>query len=460
VFQILWHNPAVLFGLAAIAAPILIHILVQRRAEAFAFPTLRFLQPTRLAAMRRHLLEDAALLAVRAGIFTAAVAALAGPLIITPARRHAWDRRIVRAVVSHGGADLGPPLDLGPPTRTEHAPPLRIATGSIPDGIRRAVAWLEASPPARRELVIASPFPIGSITAADIAAVPASIGLRFERAGALPAARTVDAGRVLATNGVFDRDATLDGVRTLVRDTAAPERAVWPIEIINAPDAQPAIDAAVAAVLSQRVWAPAADRRARVVIAGSDRTLGPEPGPRVRSDPGAGPDPRPIRTPWIGDAVAILTRDGDLQAAAARVAGGFAEARFSTPPWLTVAASGDGRPLAVAAVSGSRLVVASAAPPDDLFTPLLLRSIANALGAGPNPAHAEVVPIADRWLRERERPPAPPAPPDAGALRREDADTDRRWFWLAALSLLALETWMRRSRKDANQRRDEAARVA
>src|SRR5215212_2171055 len=98
MFQILWQNPAVLFALAVIAAPVLIHILVQRRAERFSFPTLRFLQPTRLAAIRRHVLEDAALLAVRAAILAAAVAAFAAPLIVTTARRQFWDRRIVRAV--------------------------------------------------------------------------------------------------------------------------------------------------------------------------------------------------------------------------------------------------------------------------------------------------------------------------------------------------------------------------
>ena len=58
VIQVLWQTPAALFALAAIAAPVLIHILVQRRAETFSFPTLRFLQPTRLAAIRRHVLED------------------------------------------------------------------------------------------------------------------------------------------------------------------------------------------------------------------------------------------------------------------------------------------------------------------------------------------------------------------------------------------------------------------
>ena len=95
----IWVNPLALFALAAVAAPILIHILIQRRAERIPFPTLRFLQPTRLAAIRRHLLEDLPLLAVRVALLAAAAAAFAGPLLVTAARRNAWDRRSVRAVV-------------------------------------------------------------------------------------------------------------------------------------------------------------------------------------------------------------------------------------------------------------------------------------------------------------------------------------------------------------------------
>jgi hypothetical protein len=96
---VFWLNPSALFALVAAVAPILIHLLVQRRAERFAFPTLRSLQPTRLAAIRRHVLEDLPLLAVRGALLAAAVAALAGPLFVTNARRQAWDRRVVRATV-------------------------------------------------------------------------------------------------------------------------------------------------------------------------------------------------------------------------------------------------------------------------------------------------------------------------------------------------------------------------
>src|SRR5947209_19587006 len=104
----IWLNPAAWFALAAVAAPIVIHLLIQRRAERLPFPTLRFLQPTRLASIRRHLLEDWLLLAIRIALLAAAVAALAGPLLITASRRTAWDRRVVRAVASGVGSARGP----------------------------------------------------------------------------------------------------------------------------------------------------------------------------------------------------------------------------------------------------------------------------------------------------------------------------------------------------------------
>jgi hypothetical protein len=464
VFNIIWQSPPVLFALAAAAAPILIHILVQRRAERVPFPTLRFLQPTRLAAIRRHVLDDGALLAVRVAILAAAVAALAGPLVITAARRQFWDRRIVRAVVVDG-SDVARPFpgrgrgaespalqqtDRGPERAAIHLSREFIAT-SLSDGIRRAVAWLEKAPPARREVVVVSPFAIGSLTAADVAAVPASIGIRFERTGTLPSTRTVPAGRVLGGGGVLAREVTLDGVQTSVRDAAAAEPSSWPIEVAHAPTAKQAIDAAVAAVLSQRVWAPAPDRRARLVVIDAD----------MGYDPFSVAGASPIRTPWMADAAAGLLRDNELQTAAARVATGFADEKLLAAPWQTVAFSADGRAVAVAAAeSPDRLVVASAAAASNIVTPLLMRSLANGIGAVPDLQHGELAPIADRLLREWARPAAIPAAPAADAFRQDEGENDRRWLWLAALCLLGIEMWMRRARNAATEAREEVARVA
>ena len=162
----------------------------------------------------------------------------------------------------------------------------------------------------------------------------------------------------------------------------------------------------------------------------------------------------------MADAAARLLRDTDLQTAAARVAAGLEDARFATAPWQGVAFSADGRPLAVAAESSGGLVVASAAGASDLATPLLMRSLANALGVAPDFQQAEPALIPERLLREWTRPPAPPPAPTAGDLRKDDGENDRRWLWLTVLCLLGIETWMRRARRAAAETSEEIARVA
>ena len=57
---------------------------------AHPFPTLRFLETTRLSAASRQTLQDWPLLAACGSCCLAAVAALAGPVLVTPAREAAW----------------------------------------------------------------------------------------------------------------------------------------------------------------------------------------------------------------------------------------------------------------------------------------------------------------------------------------------------------------------------------
>jgi hypothetical protein len=432
----IWLNPAAWFALAAVAAPILIHLLIQRRAERLLFPTLRFLQPTRLASIRRHLLDDLPVLAIRVAVLTAAVAALAGPLLITAARRAAWDRRTVRAVVAD------PANEVGGERRTENPAPYLERTfesASVPDRLRRATAWLGTAPPARREIVIASRLPIGSITQADVDAIPANIGLRFERAGTLPATRTVAAGRLLTAGGAVERQVTLEGDRTSIKETPSAESAPWPIDVVSSsPADRPAVDAAIAAVRSQQVWAAPPDRRAILQVAqGFSPAL-------------------PIRQPWMAAAVARISADRDLASAAARVAAGLSDARFSAAPWQTLASAADGRPLAVAAASANGLVVASSVLAADVATPILIRSLANAIAVVPDLQSAEVMPIADAVLQRWSRPAAPVSSPRTDFVDRDD----RRWLWLVVVAVLLLEMWVRRSRVDETTARAEDARVA
>lgn len=457
-----WLNPSALFALAAAAAPILIHLLIQRRAERLAFPTLRFLQPTRLAAIRRHVLEDLPLLAVRVALLAAAVAALAGPLFVTNVRRQAWDRRLVRAIVTDGA---GAAVQNGLPQPAPHQEKT-FQTVSLADGIRRAILWLDAAPPARREILIASPFPIGSLAETDVALIPPDIGVRFERIGTLPVTRTAPAGAVLTPAGARERDVTFTAGDTSVREASAGGQVVFPIEIAASAAERPAVDAAVAAVLSQRVWAGPGDHRANVVLfqtatGNADltvRTTSEVAPVQTTSEIVQAFRPAVITQPWMADAVARVTRDPDLRAAGLRVAAGLSEARFAATPWQTLGSAGDGRPLAAAAASAKGLVIVTAAPAFDVAMPVLVRSIANALAPRLDLQRAEVVAIGDPVLRGWSRPPMPVSSPRMDSVDEDD----RRWLWLAALCLMAVEMWMRRARatETARDSHEEEARVA
>jgi hypothetical protein len=446
-----WVNPLALLALAAAAAPILIHILIQRRAERFPFPTLRFLQPTRLASIRRHVLEDPALLVVRVSILVSAAFALAGPLLLTAARREAWDRRLVRAIVVDGGASAADVTEEGGDRRTI-VMQRQFDGPSLADSIRRATLWLETTPPARREIVVVSPLAIGSITHADIASVSNDIGVRFQKSATLPAARTADGGRLLTADRVRAREVTLTGDRTSFRDVDVGGVSVWPIEVISSERDRQVIDAAIAAVRSRNVWVAAPDRRARLelVAPGDQATESARPDPTIEASP--------VQQPWMAQAIAKIATDPDLRGAGVRTAAGLANQRFSSAPWQTLALAADGRPLAAAAGSADRLLVASAAEASSLATPVLLRTIANAIATMPDLRRAEVTPISDAMLQQWSRPPAPVASPRIDTIERDD----RRWLWLIALSLLALETWMRRLRASAGteRRTEERARVA
>jgi aerotolerance regulator-like protein len=436
----IWLVPTAWVGLAALVVPFVVHLLAHRRAEPLPFPTLRFVRATRLAAIRRRALTDVSLLALRVAMLAVAVAAAAGPLLVTSARREAWNARVVRAVIAPPSA----PVDAGDAFRTQ-----RFETADSGDGIRRAVAWLANTPPARREIVVAGPLTIGSIDDDDMAAVPPDIGVRFERTGALPAERKVDAPSIVNERELRHRQLSLTVEGTTVEDTAGGPAPTFPIEIIASPHARAAIEAAVKAVLSQQVWTPPPGRSVRLLVADDPETF-------------KSADVAPIRTAWMANVVARTSVERSLQAQAARRATGIRSGRLTGSPWIPLARAADGRAIAVAASSSTSqarmLVAMPASLADDLATPLLVRTLANAASFPPDPVGSEVVPIPDAQLRAWTRPPPPMTAPRPETVESDD----RRWFWLAVIAMLAFETWVRRTGAgDAGDDRvEEAARVA
>src|SRR5881409_95331 len=74
-------NPLMLFGLAAVTIPIIIHLLSRRRFEVVDWGAMQFLQISQ-TTRRRLLLEEILLMLLRMGLIGVMVVALAGPFLV------------------------------------------------------------------------------------------------------------------------------------------------------------------------------------------------------------------------------------------------------------------------------------------------------------------------------------------------------------------------------------------
>lgn len=385
-----WAHPAAALALVAIAIPLLLHLFTKRTARSIQFPTLRFIQAERLASLKRRAFDDVLLLAIRAAIVAAAVLAAAGPLLVTSARRRAWDAHTTQRTIADARELPG------------------------------AIAWLRAQPPASREIVIRSTFPLGSITDADVAAVPADIGLRFERTASLPASRVAAAPSVLAPAAgrsqsveAIDREVILARDRTSVRDVGR-SAATMPVEIVAPDEEHQAAAALFEAILRERIPAPATGRLARIELA---RPVGSG-------------QLQAIRSPWMGDAAAHIIREARSHNATADIRAGWAN---------------------------GRLVIATSARAGDEGVRAVVRAVFDAL-APAFVTDTETVPISDGELASWSRPPTAAPLPAAESI----GAGDRRWLWLSALALLVVESIVRRARSGSRLDAEgvEASRVA
>jgi hypothetical protein len=388
----IWGTPAAAWALLALALPVLVHTLVRRRAKPTPFPTLRFIPHTRLASIERRALEDGALLAIRLGVIAAAAAAIASPFVVTKSRRAAWNAVTIRAEVvagvpSHGDADRS------------------FVAETVSQGIGQALAWLEVQPPGRRQLIVRSMFPVGSVSASEVAAVPADIGLTFERAGTLPGSSRLKAPAVLARDGpnsIFrvQRETMLVGDRTSVRDTETSEAGVVPIEIVAPVSRRESAEEILNSALAHRVPAPSGGRTARIEL--TDGLAAPR---EVTVEN--------ISTAWMADAVAAIWRD--------------MTPRNGLTPGLRFRSE------------GSRLIIRADSSISDSVLSRLATSILAAIGPVAGQPREDILPIPEAQLKAWSREPGPAVVPPAG-----QRPWDGRWFWLLALLLLGAEALVRR----------------
>lgn len=393
-----WLAPAALVGLAAVLLPLAIHLLRRRTATHLVLPTTRFLVQRSSSTVRLRRISDPMLLLVRIAIVAAAALALAQPLWLGSARVSSWANRTARVVVvdTSDSARAGVPEEAVAAERTSADPTLTIESRDLGAALRRASRWLADAPPARREIVVFSDFQRGTLSDAEIAAVPAGIGLRFVSA-ATPGVPETPLVRTLVPEGVVEGRLFLEDARTAV--TYAPDEG--------------GID-------GLRILAAAGDQDdVRALL-------------RVVARAGAAaPDP--------SQPIIVRFRGGEALASVSRVdAGGWS---YGAAQRLLRALEGVDVRLDVAADANALLVDVDTDP----STLVAARVVKEALDARPDPAALHELEPARippeqlaAWTRQ-------PAPPDPSQWRKTD-ESDGRVFWALALVLLGVETLLRRSR--------------
>jgi hypothetical protein len=392
--SLLWLTPAAWIGIGLVAVPVLIHLLARRHSRRVVFPSLRFLAAMPSSALSRRTVTDWPLLIVRVLIVTAAVAALASPVVVSSARRAEWDSRVARAVVlTDDAVDV---KRLADEAARDSFVSASFLESTLPDAIRRAADWLVVQPPASRELVIIGDIREGAITARDLDMLAPQVGIRF-----VPAARDEAAQRMSARSvsddgagqtAAFDVEVTPNPAGTLVRYLPAPGGSPRVRVIASAPE-QPLADALLRAVLRDGVVFEAETDRAVTFRFGT---------PPARDDV-------PMSPPDSGWMRAVLEKHPDVR-------GGQ---------------------------SGNTLVVWTAVPLSDTRAASLLASVVRSsfepdFDRG-EPRRTGAATLA-RWSRASGGSPADAKPADEG---------DRRWVWGLALLLLGLEHAVRRRRRDA-----------
>ena len=395
-----WLLPAALVGLLALGGPLLVHLLRRQRARTLMVPTVRFIPALDQSIVRIRRPADGWLLLLRMAIVACAALALARPLLLTDARAAAWGERVARVVVvdvseSSGAAAAA---EAAAVELQSAGVAHRIDAKDLAPALRRAAAWLEAAPPARREIVVLSDFQRGALEAADVDAVPEGMGMRFipVRPPATAATREMTAGPVLAENGAWQRTVRLDASTTSATFTPVSDAAEG-LSLVTAPDDPEATASLLRVIARAGAQAPSASEPIVVRFPGGRQAEGRAKG-------------------WTREAALRLLREADR----------------------------NDLPLSVAP-DAAALVVDVQAKPGSLEAAAALKA---ALDARPDPrglTEQEIarIPVAtlSAWTRE-------PGAADTTAWRHSD-DSDGRWLWLAALVLLGLETFVRRSRAAA-----------
>jgi hypothetical protein len=414
---IAWLAPAAIAALALLAGPVVVHLLARRHARRVVFPASHFVRPAHAAAVRLRRPSDIGLLLLRLAIVGVAIAAAARPVPLTSARLSQWDARTSRAVIVDTSPSMPAPDAASALAAREEAGVFRarrIDTADLTAGLQRAVQWLATVPPSRHEIAVVSDFQRGSIDRGAVSALPPEIGLRFVRAGALPAERRATLRPVDGWRGArWQASVVVDPRGTAATWTQQPGAGPasgalpgWLTVAAPASDAA-AADRALRAAASFGVPAGDEGRRAIVIFAGGS----------------ADGTAQPVRADWMVDAALALRTSDLLRETGVDVS--IEERRGSLAVHAAVAATSPAAPAVVRAVI-------LAVRPDAIADPEL---------------ETEAIRESDLLAWRRDASPVGPPAAIARTLRdTADGEGQGRWLWLLALVLLGVETWVRRTR--------------
>jgi hypothetical protein len=389
---VIWLHPIAWWGLLAVLVPIAIHLIARPRSRRVLFPSLRFLRANNTVTLSSLRLSDWPLLVVRTLILAMATAAVAGPLLVTDARRTLWERRTARAFVVHGD-QTGTAARVVEEESQRSFTHAQFTAPSVADAIRGAVAWLDRQPPSLREMVLVGDFRDGDIAGRDLAPVPAATGVRFLPVDAPPGAEVAEASVVAdGPRGPerFSVRVTASAEETRAEYAEAGDASMPALQIIAPPASQRRADAMLRAILRDGVVLdPRGDRRVAIVFDSAAQLASTSPS----------------SAQWMRR---VLEAHPDIQGAEAD---GALVVHMQMP------------------ITDPRAVGTAAA---------VIRS---AFGAVIDAREPRRIPAAtlSAWAR-------PPAglPEDAPFTD----EGDRRWLWVVVVLLLAIETVLRRVRAE------------
>ena len=420
----IWQNPWAWLGLVTIALPIVIHLLGRGHARIVRFPTLRFIDASRLLPTRRSRIQDPLLLAVRVAIVALAALALAQPLLMTGGRRRALDRGLARAVVVDTSASVQRvSVDSAralAARRTGEAQTSIVVETNDPSGaLRGAAAWV-AKQQRRGEIAIVSDFQAGQLDRADLAAIPTTIGITLRRI-AKPANADSSVTRSLANKHIVTASASASATGVDVAWKTGADTSSQPaVELFAGHDDADAIAALQFAAAGVAVPLPIDRSRAIAIV------FGRYPGRATLA-----PELQPARAAWQ------LVLLGEIRRRA-----------------LAVTASGN------ASVGGTRrFVLMTNAEPSSLDAARLVSIARQATSTAPSPSELEPGVVSDTELREWERPPTEIKSKQFRPTG-DNGPSDARWLWVIVLVLLGIEWQLRRTTPVAAAATVERARAA